>query len=127
PLGNHKLLFAARRFTGLGSSSSYGNDSYLLFTRADAQVKSIADARRPGGPPLVLGGTGEGASGNDVVSVLRDALSLNLKLIAGYPDSNALFLAVDRKEIDGRCVGLSAVQSSHQQGLPKDSRRPPPL
>src|SRR5215510_4723011 len=76
-LGNPNVRFDARTFTWLGSSSSYGNDSYLLFTRTDAQVKSIADARRPGGPPLVLGGTGEGASGNDVVSVLRDALGLN--------------------------------------------------
>jgi hypothetical protein len=96
-LGNPNARFDASKFTWLGSSSSYGNDAYLLFTRTDAQVKSIADARRAGGPPLLLGGTGEGASGNDVSAVLRDALGLNLKLIAGYPDSNALFLAVDRK------------------------------
>jgi len=49
--------------------------------------------------------------------VLRDALGLNLKLVVGYPDSNALFLAVDRKEVDGRCVGFSAVQSSHAEWL----------
>jgi tripartite-type tricarboxylate transporter receptor subunit TctC len=116
-LGNPNARFDASKLTWLGSSSSYGNDAYLLFTRTDAQVKSIADARRAGGPPLLLGGTGEGASGNDVSAVLRDALGLNLKLIAGYPDSNALFLAVDRKELDGRCVGLSAVQSSHAQWL----------
>jgi len=116
-LGNPNARFDASKFTWLGSSSSYGNDAYLLFTRTDAQVKSIADARGAGGPPLLLGGTGEGASGNDVSAVLRDALGLNLKLIAGYPDSNALFLAVDRKELDGRCVGLSAVQSSHAQWL----------
>ncbi len=42
----------------------------------------------PGGPPLVLGGTGEGSTGNDVPILLRDALGLNIKLIAGYPDSN---------------------------------------
>jgi tripartite-type tricarboxylate transporter receptor subunit TctC len=88
-----------------------------MFTREDAPVKSIEDARRPGGPPLMLGGTGEGASGNDVSTVLRDALGLNLKVVVGYPDSNALFLAVDRKEVDGRCVGLSAVQSSHPEWL----------
>src|SRR5262249_55882262 len=66
---------------------------------------------------LVLGGTGEGTSGNDVSTVLRDALDLNLKVVIGYPDSNSLFLAVDRKEVDGRCVGLSSVQSSHPQWL----------
>jgi tripartite-type tricarboxylate transporter receptor subunit TctC len=116
-IGNANARFDPTKFTWLGSSSSYDNDAYLLFARLDAPVKSIADARRHNGPPLVLGGTGEGASGNDVSTVLRDALGLNLKVVVGYPDSNALFLAVDRKEVDGRCVGLSSVQSSHPQWL----------
>jgi tripartite-type tricarboxylate transporter receptor subunit TctC len=114
---NSNVRFDPRKFTWLGSSSSYANDAYFLFVRTDAQVKSIEDARRPGGPPLVLGGTAEGATGNDISTVLRDALGLNIKLIAGYPDSNALFLAVDRKELDGRFVGLSAVSSSHPEWL----------
>jgi tripartite-type tricarboxylate transporter receptor subunit TctC len=114
---NPNVRFDARKLTWLGSSSSYANDAYFLFVRADAAVQSIEDARRPGGPPLVLGGTGEGSSGNDVPIVLRDALGLNIKLISGYPDGNGLFLAVDRKELDGRLVGLSATQSSHPQWL----------
>jgi tripartite-type tricarboxylate transporter receptor subunit TctC len=114
---NPNVRFDPRKLTWLGSSSSYANDAYLLFTRKDAAVKSIEDARRPGGPPLVLGGTAEGATGNDVSTVLRDALALNIKIIAGYPDSNALFLAADRKETDGRFVGLSAVSSSHPEWL----------
>jgi tripartite-type tricarboxylate transporter receptor subunit TctC len=114
---NPNVRFDPLKFTWLGSSSSYANDAYFLFVRKDAAVKSIADARRPGGPPLVLGGTAEGATGNDVAAVVRDALGFNIKLIAGYPDSNALFLAADRKETDGRFVGLSAVQSSHAEWL----------
>ena len=116
-IGNPNVRFDPRKLTWLGSSSSYGNDAYLMFTRVDAPVKSIEDARRSGGPPLLLAGTGEGASGNDVATVLRDALGLNLKIVVGYPDSNAIFLAVDRKEVDGRCVGLSSVQSSHAEWL----------
>jgi tripartite-type tricarboxylate transporter receptor subunit TctC len=118
--GNPSVQFDPRKFTWLGSSSSYGNDAYLMMLRADAPVKSIADARRAGGPPILLGGTAEGASGNDVPVVLRDALGLNIKQVIGYRDSNALFLAVDQKEVDGRCVGLSAVQSSHPQWLKPD-------
>ena len=116
-MGNPNARFDPRRLTWLGSSSSYANDAYLMFTRRDAPVRSIEDASRSDGPPLVLGGTGEGGSGNDVSAVLRDALGLNLKIVVGYPDSNAIFLAVDRKEVDGRCVGLSSVQSSHPEWL----------
>ena len=114
---NPNVRFDPRKFTWLGSSSSYTNDAYFLFVRSDAQVNTIEDARRPGGPPLVLGGTAEGATGNDIATVVRDALGFNIKLIAGYPDSNALFLAVDRKELDGRFVGLSATSSSHPEWL----------
>jgi tripartite-type tricarboxylate transporter receptor subunit TctC len=114
---NPNVRFDPRKLTWLGSSSSYADDAYLLMTRRDAAVKSIADARMPGGPPLVLGGTAEGATGNDISTVLRDALGLNIKIIVGYPDSNALFLAADRKETDGRFVGLSAVASSRADWL----------
>jgi tripartite-type tricarboxylate transporter receptor subunit TctC len=118
---NPNVRFDPRKLTWLGSSSSYANDAYLLITRKDAAVKSIEDARRRGGPPLLLGRTAEGTTGNDISTVLRDALALNIRLIAGYPDSNALFLAADRKETDGRFVGLSAVSSSHPEWLKPDS------
>jgi len=118
---NPNVRFDPRKFNWLGSSSSYANDAYFLFVRTDAQVKSIEDARRAGGSPIVLGGTAEGSTGNDIALVVRDALGLNIKLIAGYPDSNALFLAVDRKELDGRFVGLSATSSSHPEWLLPDS------
>ena len=114
---NPNVRFEARKFTWLGSSSSYANDAYMLFVRKDAAVVSIAAARRAGGAPLILGGTGEGSTGNDVPVLLRDALGLNIKLITGYPDGNALFIAVERKELDGRLVGLSTTQSTRPDWL----------
>jgi tripartite-type tricarboxylate transporter receptor subunit TctC len=118
---NTNVRFDPRKLTWLGSSSSYANDAYFLFVRKDAQVNSIAAARRPGGPPIVVGGTAEGATGNDISVVVRDALGLNIKIISGYPDSNGLFLAVDRGEIDGRFVGISATASSHPEWLAPNS------
>ena len=118
--GNANVQFDPRKFTWLGSASSSANDAYLLFARKDAQVKSIKDATTPGVAPLVLAGTAEGASGNDVALLLRDAIGLNVKIISGYPDSGAIFLAVDRNEVDGRFVGLSAVSSSKPDWLKPD-------
>src|SRR5260370_40685432 len=115
-IGNKpNVRFDPRNLTWLGSSSSYANDAYLLFARKDAAVKSIEDARAPGGPPLVLGGTAEGATGNDISTVLRDALALNIRIIVGYPDSNALFLAAHRQENARPFVGLSAGFYPHPQ------------
>jgi tripartite-type tricarboxylate transporter receptor subunit TctC len=115
--GNPNVQFDASNFTWLGSSSSFVTDAYLMIVRADAPVKTIEDARRSGGPPLVLGGTAEGATGNDVPILLRDTLGLNIKLITGYPDSNALFLAIDRGEIQGRTTDYSSIKTNRPEWL----------
>ncbi len=118
---NPAVQFDPRKFTWLGSAASGADDSYLMYIRKDAAVKNIEDARRPGGPPLVLGATGQGGGGNDWTVLLRDLIGLNIKLVSGYPDSGALFLAVERKEIDGRSLDYSSVRSSRPDWLKPDS------
>ena len=68
-----------------------------------------------------MGVTGEGGGGNDIASFARDALGLNMKVVAGYPDSNALFLAMERGELDGRFVGLSVVRTTQKAWLADNS------
>ena len=116
-----KCAVRSEKSTWLGSSSSYANDAYVLMLRKDAPVKSIADARRPGGPPMVLGGTAEGSTSDDIPFLLRELLGLHIKLIAGYRDSGVLFLAIDQNEVEGRTVGLSSVRSAHAQWLAPNS------
>jgi len=111
-LGNVSgVRFDPRKFIWLGSSSRFANDAYILMVRTDAPVKSLEQLRRPGGEPLVLGSTAEGTSGTDVPILLRNLLGLNLRLVAGYPDNGAVFLAVDRGEVNGRTVDLSTMRS----------------
>jgi tripartite-type tricarboxylate transporter receptor subunit TctC len=105
------VRFDPRKFVWLGSSSNFANDAHILMVRSDAPVKSIEGARRAGGPPLVLGSTAEGTSGNDVPTLLRNTLGLNIKLVAGYPDNGAIFLAVDRGEVNGRTVDLTTMKA----------------
>jgi tripartite-type tricarboxylate transporter receptor subunit TctC len=49
---NAGVQFDPRRFTWLGSSSSFADDAYVLVVRTDAPTTSIEEARRPGGPTL---------------------------------------------------------------------------
>jgi tripartite-type tricarboxylate transporter receptor subunit TctC len=117
---NENVQFDPRKFTWLGSSSSFENDAYLLLVRKDAKVKSVDDARKPDGPPLILGSTAGGTSSDAMPVVLRDMLGFNLKAISGYTDSGQLFLAMERGEIEGRTVGLSAVKANKPDWIKPD-------
>jgi tripartite-type tricarboxylate transporter receptor subunit TctC len=109
---NANAKFDPRKFTWLGSSSNFADDAYVMIVRNDAPVKSIHEMMKPGGPQLVLGGTADGATGGDVPRILQAALGLqNLKLILGYRDSAAVFLAMERNEVSGRTTDLSAIFS----------------
>lgn len=99
---NSNVQFKPRKLTWLGSSSSFVNDAYILIVRKDAPVKSIDEARRADLPALLLGGNAESATGNDVPIILRDTIGLHVKQVVGYPDSAAIFLAIERGEVHGR-------------------------
>src|SRR3989442_8548534 len=118
--GNSNVQFNPRKFTWLGSTSSFVQDAYILIVRKDAPVKSIDEARRADLPALVLGGTAEGATGSDVPIILRDTIGLHVKQVVGYPDSTAIFLAIERGEVHGRTVDLSSVKSVKPEWLKPD-------
>lgn len=115
--GNPNIRFDARKLTWLGSASSYRDDAYILWVRPEAKVRSIEEARKPGGQPLVLAGTSEGDTSYDVPVLLRQVLGLDIKLIGGYRDSNGMFMAVEGGEVDGRVADLSSVSSSRAHWL----------
>jgi tripartite-type tricarboxylate transporter receptor subunit TctC len=110
------VQFDPLQFTWLGSASSFANDAYILIARRDAAVKSVEDARRPGGPQLIVGATAD-TSTNDTPTVLRDMLGFNLKIIPGYADSGQVYMAMERGEIEARTTALSAVLSNKPDWL----------
>ena len=127
-LGNNKnVMFDARKFTWLGSPSSVREDANLLWVRKDAPAKHIEDIIRPGGPELILGSSAEGSTSNDVILIVRDALGARIKMISGYPDSNALNPAIERNEIHGRFIGISAVSAAWPHWFHADSLVAPML
>ncbi|MEA3025873.1 MAG: hypothetical protein QOF91_1158 [Alphaproteobacteria bacterium] len=111
------VQFDPRKFTWLGSSSNFSDDAYMMIVRDDAPARSIDDMRRPGVPIMVLGGTADGATGGDVPRILQSALGLNMKLVLGYRDSAAVFLAMERGEVSGRTTDLSAIRATRPDWL----------
>ena len=121
-LGNNpNVQFDPRKFNWIGSSSSYAGDAYVLVVGPHSPAKSIAEARRPDSPPLVLGGTGEGATDGDVPKILRDAIGIRIKQVLGYTDTPSIVLALERGELDGRTFDYSYVKTARSQWLKPDS------
>jgi tripartite-type tricarboxylate transporter receptor subunit TctC len=112
-LGGHaSVRFDPRKFTWLGSTSSYQNEAYILWVRKDSPIKNLEDARRPGGPEIVIGGTADGSTDTDVAMLIKQTVGINLRVVRGYPGSAEINLAVQRGEVGGRFIGTSAVAST---------------
>ncbi len=120
-IGNKQnVKFDPLHFTWLGSSTSFLNDAYVLLVRKAAPVNTLEALRTQGGAPLMIGSTSEGASSDAMPHVMREWMGLNVKAISGYTDSGQLFLAMERGEVDGRTVGLSAVRANKANWLAAD-------
>src|SRR5437764_3723513 len=71
--GHANAAFDPRKFTWLGSLSSYADDAYLMLVNADHPARSVADLRH-GERPLALGAD-NAASSNLIFGVIaRDML-----------------------------------------------------
>ncbi len=125
--GNPNVQFDARKYTWLGSPTSAQDDAYMLWVRKDAKAKSLDEARRLGGPEIILGGTSEGSTDTDVAMLMRKTIGLNFRIVSGYPGSNGLNVAIERNEIEGRFIGQSAVASTQPGWMKPDSNMRPLL
>lgn len=114
---NKQIKFKPAEFTWIGSSSSYKDDAYLLLVRSTAPIKTIADLRGSNAKQMVLAATNAGSTSYDVPVQLLEVLGLKLKIIHGYPDGASMSLAVERGEVDGRMIGLSAISATQPEWL----------
>lgn len=114
-----QIKFKPQDFTWIGSSSSFKDDAYVLVTRAELPIQTVEDIRGPNAKPMVMAATNAGSTSYDVPVQLLDVLGLKLKIIHGYPDGAAMSLAIERREADGRMIGLSAIQATQPDWLGK--------
>jgi tripartite-type tricarboxylate transporter receptor subunit TctC len=85
------------KFNYIGNANK---DVYVCFVRTDAPVKAFGDAFEH---ELVVGGTAEGASTRDFPVMLKNLLGVKFKIVAGYPGSREINLAIEKGEVQGGC------------------------
>lgn len=89
------IQFDPKKFGWIGSPSS---EASVVFSWHDKPFKTLDDAR---GKEMVVAATGSGSDSIIFPSILNGVLGTKFKVIAGYPGSADLLLAVERGEVDG--------------------------
>ncbi len=108
--GNPNAKFDPQLFTWLGSLSSYADDGYLLLVNDDHPAKSAADLHKPG-IVAKLGGDQPGSTNLTFAIVAKTVLGMNIDVVRGYPGAAPMFLAMERRELDGQVIGYNSVRA----------------
>lgn len=95
--GNDKARFDPTKTSWIGSLN---NETSLCVAKGSADVKTWEDLLDK---TLVVGATGSGGDSNVFPRVLSDVLGFKFDVVAGYPGSNDILLALERGEVKGIC------------------------
>src|SRR5262244_2418462 len=96
-IGVSHTQFDARKFGWLGSGT---DEVSTCVTWRDSAVKTWADALTT---PFTVGGEGSASDPDIFATVVRNVFGVKLRLVSGYPGSAEVALAIERREVDGRC------------------------
>jgi tripartite-type tricarboxylate transporter receptor subunit TctC len=96
-IGTSHTQFDARKFSWLGSGT---DEVSTCVTWRDSAVKTWADALTT---PFTVGGEGSGSDPDIFATVVHNVFGVKLRLVSGYPGSAEVALAIERREVDGRC------------------------
>lgn len=101
-VGGQGVAFDARKMEWIGAPG-YNHDLCLV-----SQKTGVASAEQwvTGKTVIKLAGSAPGSPTDDVAKVLKEAIGLPMRLIAGYKGTADMRVAVESGEVDGLC-GLS--------------------
>jgi len=105
------MRFTPATFGWLGSIS---NDIGVCAFRSDAGIDSWADMQTK---RYKIGATGAGADSDVFSNLLRRMFNLPMQLVLGYPSVPETVLAIQRKEVDGRCGWSWSTLSTRNRDL----------
>ena len=104
PLIGDPVQHDPSKFLYVGNAN---DEAFLCLARSDAPVKTFKDALSR---ELIVGATNEGGSTRDFAAMLDNLVGAKLRIVAGYPGSNEIILAIERNEVQGACgLGWSSV------------------
>jgi tripartite-type tricarboxylate transporter receptor subunit TctC len=111
--GQAGARFDPLKISWIGTPTTETN---VCIARAQADVKKVEDLQTK---ELILGETGAGTGTRSYPKALSAILGMKFRLIAGFPSSSDVFLAMERGEVDGICESLDSVHGKKPDWIPK--------
>jgi tripartite-type tricarboxylate transporter receptor subunit TctC len=96
-IGASNTQYDARKFIWLGSIT---NEASVCATSSTSKVKTWDDLLAT---PFTVAGEGSGSDPDIFATMIKNVFGAKLRLVAGYPGSAEMTLAIERGEVDGRC------------------------
>ena len=116
-LGADGVQFDARKFHWIGSTIEEVNVFWAWHTYP---VRTIEDAKLH---EFVAGATGPGSPTTFYPKIMNTLIGTKFKVVAGYPGSNELDLAIEKGEVGGRVVGWSSLKITGDLDGDRQGRR----
>jgi tripartite-type tricarboxylate transporter receptor subunit TctC len=110
-LGSPGVAYRAADFNWIGRATSVIE---IMMTYGDARAKTIEDARRR---EVLIGGTGPGSPSEGYPKLLNAGASTKFRIIAGYPASAEVLLAMEKGEVDAAFTSWGSLSAFHQDWL----------
>jgi tripartite-type tricarboxylate transporter receptor subunit TctC len=104
--------FDPTKITWIGTPTTETNVCIAMST---AKVQTIKDLYEK---ELIVGDTGVGTGTHSYPKALNALLGMKFKIIAGFPSSSDVFLAMERGEVDGICESLDSVSGKRPDWIP---------
>ncbi len=112
PLLESGATFDSRQFSWLGSVT---DDTSTCITWHTSPVKTWQDFLTK---PVTLGGQGPSSEPDIFARLYKNVFDAPIKLVAGYPGTNEITLAMERGEVDGLCgLSWSTIKTRHADWL----------
>jgi len=102
-LGDRSTQFAPQKVSWIGSPDQ---DTTVCVATTDAKARTMADLQSV---EVTMGGSGSGADTAVYPEFFAQFLGMKFRTVKGYPGSNEIFLAMERREVDGICVAYDAL------------------
>jgi tripartite-type tricarboxylate transporter receptor subunit TctC len=104
--------FDPTRITWVGTPTTETN---VCIAMSSAKVQTLKDLYEK---ELIVGDTGVGTGTHSYPKALNALLGMKFKIIAGFPSSSDVFLAMERGEVDGICESLDSVSGKRPSWIP---------